>query len=62
MTEAKKANRLTLHDVERETDVLRELARILEPFDRDTQLRILESTCTLMRDDYYAAEFRKARQ
>lgn len=44
-----------------EADALRALVRMIEHFDRETRLRILESACTLMREDDSANTFREMR-
>ena len=58
MDEQKK---VTLVETRRQAEVLVQLAEILDPFDREQQLRILEAACVMLHEDESAAMFRGAR-
>jgi hypothetical protein len=53
--------KITLESIRADADVMVRLAEILEPYDRDAQMRILEAACVLLNNDEQAAMFRGAR-
>lgn len=53
--------RIRLSTAQRDAAAMVKLAEILEPFDRDQQLRILEAACIMLREDRFAGLFGAAR-